>query len=104
MTTKQALSHSLPPPQAISLEEMNDRALQFAATTLVERLVAVNHSIEDPGVVALVENLQNLMRLFIRPTFKLDLAKGSVTFTRTILKGDWETGAWNVSWEAQDVG
>ena len=101
MTTKQAVPQKLPAPQYIIKEEMNDRALQFAATALIERLVAVDNDADELGASALVFNLQNLMRLFDRPVFTLDLSEGRVRFTRTVLKGDWETGRWNLSWESR---
>lgn len=80
---------------------MNERALQFAATALIERLVAVNNNVDDVGVSALIFNLQNLMRLFDQPVYTLDLTEGSVGFTRSVTKGDWETGRWNISWESR---
>ncbi|MDE2746602.1 MAG: hypothetical protein OXI41_11555 [Chloroflexota bacterium] len=101
MTTKQAVPQGLPPPQNIAPEEMDNRALQFAATALIERLAAVDNDVDDLGVTALVFNLQNLMRLFDRPAFTLDLTEGTVVFTRTVLKGDWETGRWNLAWESR---
>ena len=79
---------------------MDDRALQFAATSLIERLVAVGYDLDDLGVTALIFNLQNLMRLFDRPQYTLDLSDGTTTFTRTMIKGDWETGRWNLAWES----
>ena len=100
MTTKQAVPQIIPPPQNITREEMDNRALQFAATALIERLAAVGNDLDDLGVTALVFNLQNLMRLFDRPTYRLELSEGAVAFTRTVLKGDWETGRWNLAWES----
>ncbi len=104
MTTKQAVPQKLPLPQQISTGEMNDRALRFAATALIERLGATESDTQEVGVQALIFNLQNLMRLFDRPTIQCEIKEGIVTFNRTIMDGDWETGRWNLEWSAQPNG
>ena len=101
MTTKQAIPQTLPLPQRISSEEMNERALKFAATALLERLLATDNDKDENGVQALVFNMQNLMRLFDATSYRCDIKDGTVTFTRTIMSGDWETGRWNLKWDVQ---
>lgn len=104
MTTKEAVPQTLPLPQIISRAEMDERALHFAATALIERLNAVDHDVGEVGVQALVFNLQNLMRLFDVPTYECEIKRGVVTFTRSVVRGDWETGRWELSWESYDHG
>ena len=104
MTTKEAVPQKLPLPQIVSREEMDERALHFAATSLIERLNAVDHDVGEVGVQALVFNLQNLMRLFDLPTYECEVKFGVVVFTRSVSRGDWETGRWELSWESQTRG
>jgi hypothetical protein len=92
MTTKEAVPQKLPLPQIVSRAEMDERALLFAATSLIERLNAVDHDVGEVGVQALVFNLQNLMRLFDLPTYECEVKFGVVVFTRSVSRGDWETG------------
>lgn len=104
MTTKEAVPQKLPLPQQISAEEMDERALRFAGTALIERLGATDSDTKEIGVQALIFNLQNLMRLFDRTTYDCEIKEGIVTFNRTILDGDWETGRWNLEWSAKPNG
>ena len=104
MTTKEAVPQSLLQPQVIPPEQMNDRALLFAATALIERLIATGDDPDEVGVQALIFNLQNLMRLFDTPTFECEIKDGSVTFTRSVVKGNWETGRWKLKWDVRTDG
>ena len=102
MATKQAVPKSLPLPQDVAVEELEDRALHFAATALIEHLSAKENDIEDVAVQALVFNLQNLMRLFDRPVYIFHISDGSVRFHRKIERGDWEDGDWKLAWVVRD--
>ena len=102
MSTKQAVPEPLPFPQDVPVEALEDRALHFAATALIEHLSARENDIEDVGVQALVFNLQNLMRLFDRPLYVCPILDGSVRFSRMIERGDWENGDWKLGWVVQD--
>lgn len=104
MTTKEAIPQTLPPPQMIPPEQMNERALLFAAMALIERLIATGDDPDEVGVQALIFNLQNLMRLFDTPTFECEIKDGSVMFTRSVVKGDWETGRWKLKWDVRTDG
>lgn len=104
MTTKEALPRGLPSPQTLPKIGLDERTLHFAAVALLERLVAYDNDIEDAAVQALVFNMQNLMRLFDHTIFQCDINQGTVTFRRTVLKGDWETGRWNLEWNADRDG
>lgn len=101
MTTKEAVPQKLPLPQIVSREAMDERALHFAATALIERLLATGDDPDEVGVQALIFNLQNLMRLFDVPSFDCEIKEGSVTFTRSVVKGDWETGRWKLKWDVR---
>ena len=98
MTTKQAVPKTLPLPQDVPVDELEDHALHFAATALIEHLSAKNNDIEDVAVQALLFNLQHLMRLFDRPVYIFNISDGSVRFHRKIERGDWEHGRWNLEW------
>jgi len=91
-------------PQPIERGEMDDRALLLAAVALAERLRATESDTEEVGVQALIWNLQNLMRLFDRPTVPCPVNDGIVNFTRTVLSGDWETGEWMLTWKVDQNG
>ena len=104
VTIKEAGPQTLPLPQSISRDEMDERALQFAATALVERLIATENDIDELGVKALVFSMQNLMRLFDVSEHECDIRDGSVLFTRSVSKGDWETGRWELSWNVRSDG
>ena len=104
MTTKEAVPQKLPLPQIVPREEVDQRALHFAATALIERLLATEDDPDEVGVQALIFNLQNLMRLFDTPTFECELKDGSVMFTRSVVKGDWETGRWKLKWDVRTDG
>ena len=104
MVTKEAVPQILPLPQIVPRDKMNERALQFAATALLERLTATQNDTDEVGVRALVFNMQNLMRLFDIPIYECDIRNGSVTFTRSIIKGDWETGRWTLKWDVRSDG
>jgi len=101
MTTKTAIPQTLPLPQVITEEEADDRALQLAAIALVERLTATDDNTDEPGVQALIWNLQNLMRLWDRDTYAIDIRDGVIEFTRSIRRGDWDTGRWTLSWKVE---
>lgn len=102
MTTKQAVPKPLPLPQDVPVEELEDRALHFAATPLIEHLSAKENDIDDVAVQALVFNLQNLMRLFDRPVYVFNIRDGSIRFSRKIDRGDWEDGDWTLAWVVRD--
>ncbi len=98
MTTKEAVPQVLPLPQNISPDEMDNRALHLAALSLIERLSATENDVQEAGVAALINHLQELMRVFNTTTFECDVSDGTVTFKRTIINGDWLTGRWNLAW------
>ena len=102
MTTKQAVPQPLPLPQNVPLEELEDRALHYAATALIEYLSATDSDVDDVAVQALVFNLQNLMRLFDRTVYVCPIRDGSVRFNRKIKRGDWEEGEWKLAWNVRD--
>lgn len=101
MVTKEPVPQSFPVPEVVSPAEMDERALRFAATALLERLIATEQDVDEVGVQALVFNLQNLMRLFDRTSYRCEIANGEVTFVRTVSQGDWETGQWSLEWESR---
>ena len=101
---KDAVPQALPLPQIVSPDKMDERAVHFGALALIERLSATDNDTDEVGVQALVFNLQNLMRLFDRPTYRCEIKNGSVAFKREIKKGDWETGRWELSWLVNDDG
>ncbi len=103
MVAKQAVpTASLPLPQDVAPEELEDRALHYAAVALIEYLSAKANDTEDVAVQAVVFNLQNLMRLFDRRVFTLPIVDGAVEFRRSIARGGWETGDWELAWTVLD--
>ncbi len=103
MVTKQALpTESLPMPQDVAQEELEDRALHYAATTLIEYLSANDNETEGAAIEAVIFNLQNLMRLFDRREFSIQIVDGWVEFRRSITRGGWENGDWELAWTTRD--
>ncbi len=102
MVTKQAVPNPLPLARDVPEEELEERALHYAATVLIEYLSAKENDVEDVAVQAVVFNLQNLMRLFDRHVFVAPIRDGSVEFNRVITRGDWETGQWRLAWTVHD--
>jgi len=101
MTTKTAIPQTLPLPQELAVNEMDDRALQLAGMALIERLNATEGDTGEVGVQALTWNLQNLMRLFDRTSLSCKIRDGTMTFKRTVEGGDWEQGPWTLSWRIE---
>lgn len=104
MAEKVAVPEKHPKPKLITPEEKDDRALQLAAVALLERLTATDNDTGEVGVQALIWNLQNLMRLFDRPTMSCDIQGGAVVFNRTVTRGDWENGDWHLKWTVDNNG
>ncbi len=102
MVAKHGVPQPLPLPQDVASDDLEDRGLRFAAIALIESLSAKGNDVDDVAVQALIFNLQNLMRLFDRPVYVCPIQDGSVRFSRSVVRGDWEDGEWKLGWVVRD--